>query len=217
MVFWAWGTKRNHMEQGRWVRGVGKNSDEMFGQKLTSSEGWMGWRVVMMEKPVTTPPQLWPFPSDGIPQTHRRSQDFWLGGPKSSKIRLSSPKLRVIFQPKSEIRTIFSPKIRWSPKKKKKRSSPKLREVFRPKPLALLLLYCLITVMCAITEKKLQLNIVRLCCHNFLSLVEFWLGGARAPWAPPWLRLCSDVSKLQCSRSGSLCSLQEGTRGRQLH
>ena len=60
-----------------------------------------------------------------------------------------------------------------SKKKKKKRSSPKLREVFRPKPLALLLLYCLITVMCAITEKKLQLNIVRLCCHNFLSLVEF--------------------------------------------
>ena len=53
------------------------------------------------------------------------------------------------------------------------RSSPKLRVVFRPKPLALLLLYCLITVMCAITEKKLQLNIVRLCCHNFLSLVEF--------------------------------------------
>ena len=58
-------------------------------------------------------------------------------------------------------------------KNKKKRSSPKLREVFRPKPLAFLLLYCLITVMCAITEKKLQLNIVRLCCHNFLSLVEF--------------------------------------------
>ena len=69
--------------------------------------------------------------------------------------------------------------------KKKKRSSPKLRAVFRPKPLPLLLLYCLITVMCAITEKKLQLNIVRLCCHNFLSLVEFWLGGTRAPWAPP--------------------------------
>ena len=60
----------------------------------------------------------------------------------------------------------------------------KKKMVFRPKPLALLLLYCLITVMCAITEKKLQLNIVRLCCHNFLSLVEFWLGGARAPWAP---------------------------------
>ena len=37
--------------------------------------------------------------------------------------------------------------------------------------------------------KKLQLNIVRLCCHNFLSLVEFWLGGGRAPWASPWLRL----------------------------
>ena len=29
----------------------------------------MGWSVVRMEKPVTTPPQFWPFPSDGIPQT----------------------------------------------------------------------------------------------------------------------------------------------------
>ena len=39
--------------------------------------------------------------------------------------------------------------------------------------------------MCAITEKKLQLNIVRLCCHNFLSLVEFWLGGPGPPGPPP--------------------------------
>ena len=53
---------------------------------------------------------------------------------KPSKIRMSSPKLRVIFRPKSEIRTFFPPKIRWSPKKKeKKRSSPKLRVIFRPK------------------------------------------------------------------------------------
>ena len=129
-----------------------------------------------------------------------------MGGPKPSKIRLSSPKLRVNFGPRSEIRTIFPPKIRCSPKKqkkkvfteiesefwaeignsndfsaqnqvfskkKKKRSSLKLRVVFRPKPLALLLLYCSITVMCAITTNKLQLNIVRLCCHNFLALVEF--------------------------------------------
>ena len=101
------------------------------------------------------------------------------------KKKRSSPKLRVIFQPKSEIRTVFPPKIRWSPKKKKKRSSPKLRVVFRPQPLALLLLYCLITVLCANTEKKLQLNIVRLCCHNFLSLVEFWLGGPGPPGPPP--------------------------------
>ena len=28
----------------------------------------MGWIVVMMEKPVTTLRQFWPFPSDGIPQ-----------------------------------------------------------------------------------------------------------------------------------------------------
>ena len=43
--------------------------------------------------------------------------------------------------------------------------------------------------MCVITEKKLQLNIARLCCHNFLSLVVFWLGGGGGggpgPWAPP--------------------------------
>ena len=57
-------------------------------------------------------------------------------GAKTSKIRMSSPKLRLIFRPKSEIQTFFSPKIRWSPKKKKKkkkkRSSPKLRLIFRP-------------------------------------------------------------------------------------
>ena len=51
---------------------------------------------------------------------------------KTSKIRMSSPKLRVIFRPKSEIQTFFSLKFRWSPKKKK-RSSPKLRVIFRPK------------------------------------------------------------------------------------
>ena len=43
----------------------------------------------------------------------------------------SSPKLRLIFRPKSEIQTFFPPKNRWSPKKK--RSSPKLRLIFRPK------------------------------------------------------------------------------------
>ena len=65
------------------------------------------------------------------------SRKFWWGGfeAKTSKIRMSSPKLRVIFRPKSEIQTFFLPKIRWSPKKKKKkkRSSPKLRLIFRPK------------------------------------------------------------------------------------
>ena len=40
---------------------------------------------------------------------------------KTSKIRMSSPKLRVIFRPKSEIQAFFPPKIRWSPKKKKKK------------------------------------------------------------------------------------------------
>ena len=50
---------------------------------------------------------------------------------KKKKKKRSSPKLRVIFRPKSEIQTFFSPKFRWSPKKE--RSSPKLRVIFRPK------------------------------------------------------------------------------------
>ena len=36
------------------------------------------------------------------------------------KKKRSSPKLRLIFRPKSEIQRFFPPKIRWSPKKKKK-------------------------------------------------------------------------------------------------
>ena len=50
-------------------------------------------------------------------------ENFGGGGfeAKTSKIRMSSPKLRVIFRPISEIQTFFSPKIRWSPKKKKKK------------------------------------------------------------------------------------------------
>ena len=39
----------------------------------------------------------------------------------SKKKKRSSPKLRLIFRPKSEIQTFFSPKFRWSPKKKKKK------------------------------------------------------------------------------------------------
>ena len=65
-----------------------------------------------------------------------RIQKILVGGDlkhKTSKIRMSSPKLRLIFRPKSDIQTFFSPKFRWSPKKKKKRSSPKLRLIFRPK------------------------------------------------------------------------------------
>ena len=50
-------------------------------------------------------------------------ENFGGGGfeAKTSKIRMSSPKLRVVFRPKTEIQTFFSPKIRWSPKKKKKK------------------------------------------------------------------------------------------------
>ena len=146
---------------------------------------------------------------------------FDWGGPKPSKIRLSTPKLRVNFGPKSEIRTIFPPKFRWSPKKKKKKVFTEIKSDFSAEignsndfsaqiqviskkkknekkkvfteiesgfsaetvsfTVTLLFNYCYVRNY----WKKLQLNIVRLCCHNFLSLVEFWLGGGRAPWAPP--------------------------------
>ena len=49
---------------------------------------------------------------------------------KPSKIRMSSPKLRVIFGPKSEIQAFFPPKIRWSPKKKKKKVFTKIESDF---------------------------------------------------------------------------------------
>ena len=29
----------------------------------------MGWSVVVMEEPVVTSPQFWPFASDGVPET----------------------------------------------------------------------------------------------------------------------------------------------------
>ena len=59
-------------------------------------------------------------------------ENFGGGGfkTKTSKIRMSLPKLRVIFWPKSEIQTFFSPKIRWSPKKKKKKVLTKIETDF---------------------------------------------------------------------------------------
>ena len=66
-----------------------------------------------------------------------RIQKILVGGgfeAKTSKIRMSSPKLRLIFRPESEIQTFFFAQNQVvSKKKKKKRSSPKLRLIFRPK------------------------------------------------------------------------------------
>ena len=42
---------------------------------------------------------------------------------------MPSPKLRVIFRPKSENQTFFSPKIRWSPKKKLKKKKKVFTEI----------------------------------------------------------------------------------------
>ena len=52
------------------------------------------------------------------------SRKLWWGGDfkhKTSKIRMSSPKLRAIFRPKSEIQTFFRPKSGGLQKKKKKK------------------------------------------------------------------------------------------------
>ena len=65
--------------------------------------------------------------SDEISRKARKFEVF------SAQKKKSSPKLRLIFRPKSEIQRFFPPKIRWSPKIKK-RSSPKLRLIFRPNP-----------------------------------------------------------------------------------
>ena len=55
---------------------------------------------------------------------------------KTSKIRMSSPKLRVIFRPKAEIQTFFRPKS-GGLQKKKKGLHKKLRVIFRPGSLGL--------------------------------------------------------------------------------
>ena len=57
---------------------------------------------------------------------------------KKKKKKRSSPKLRVIFRPKSEIQTFFSPKFRWSQKKKKKKKVfTKIETDFSPDSLRL--------------------------------------------------------------------------------
>ena len=60
---------------------------------------------------------------------------------KKKKKKRSSPKLRVIFRPKSDIQTCFSPKFRWSPKikikKKKKKVFTKIETDFSPDSLRL--------------------------------------------------------------------------------
>ena len=68
--------------------------------------------------------------SDEISRKARKFEGFSALNQVVSKKKRSSPKLRLIFRPKSEIQRFFPPKIRWSPKKK--RSSPKLRLILRP-------------------------------------------------------------------------------------
>ena len=59
-------------------------------------------------------------------------ENFGGGGfeAKTSKIRMSSPKLRVVFRPKSEIQTFFRPKSGGLRKKKKKKVFTKIESDF---------------------------------------------------------------------------------------
>ena len=52
---------------------------------------------------------------------------------KKKKKKRSSLKFRVIFRPKSKIQTFFPPKIKWSPKKKKKKVFAKIQGDFSSK------------------------------------------------------------------------------------
>ena len=47
-----WEQEKVTWSQLGWVGRVGKNNDRVFRQKLTSSECWEGWNVVVMEKPL---------------------------------------------------------------------------------------------------------------------------------------------------------------------
>ena len=61
------------------------------------------------------------------PPQWRIQKNFGGGGfeAKTSKIRMSSPKLRVIFRPKSEIQTFFFAQNQVVSKKKKKKKKKK--------------------------------------------------------------------------------------------
>ena len=61
---------------------------------------------------------------DGISRKARKFKRFFCPKTGDLQKKRSSPKLRLIFRPKSEIQTFFPPKNRWS---QKKRSLPKLR------------------------------------------------------------------------------------------
>ena len=111
--------------------------------------------------------------------THRRSQDFWLGGAQTLKNSAVFTEIESEFWTEIENSNDFSAQNQVISKKKNKKVFTEIKSDFSAEN----------QVISKKKKKKkkvfTELNIVRLCCHNFLSLVEFWLGGARAPWAPP--------------------------------
>ena len=91
---------------------------------------------------------------------------------------MSSPKLRVIFRPKSEIQAFFPPKIRWSPKKKKKKVFTEIETDFS----AEIVRFRLVGGMHP--EMETDFSNWRLIFRP-KSLVLGWWGGCIPPIPPP--------------------------------
>ena len=96
------------------------------------------------------------------------------------KKKRSSPKLRVIFRPKSEIQTFFSPKFRWSSKKKrKKKVFTKIETDFSPDSLRLGRWGGMHPEMEPNYSKQ------RLIFRPKSLLLGWWVGDASPPLNPP--------------------------------
>ena len=126
----------------------------------------------------------------------------------SKKKKRSSPKLRLIFRPKSEFQTFFQPKNRWSPKKKKKKRKKVFTEIetdFSAKfgnsnvwGGAVFLWWGLFSIF----HKKSASKATKTC--DFAYFTSQW-GGSSPP--APWLRYClSTPGLLNASPMVDICS-----------
>ena len=104
---------------------------------------------------------------------------------KKKEKKRSSPKLSLIFRPKSKIQRFFPPKIRWSPKKK--RSSPKLSLIFRPNSEIQTFQGVLFSYGGAIFNFSQKIGLKSIKNVRFCILRKP-MGGAPAPPPPPCLR-----------------------------
>ena len=88
-------------------------------ERVRSVQATLTWIFIDLESVSYGLSENW----DEMSRKARKFKGFFLPklGDLQKKKKRSSPKFRVIFRPKSEIQRFFPPKIRWSPKKKKKK------------------------------------------------------------------------------------------------